>query len=353
MVNVGKSKGIQKQWYWLVLLVFGLNSCGEQAPAPEKKTAVQEKTTNPVSEEKVIPVPEKKEELVLFDMIPIEGNQDVGFISLSDVHPLSEHPDSLAIPDVSEKPIDSIRYFKLEKKYRKRFLTATGISENDQVFIFDYSTDRMLSFPVSKLNVIAHLNVYASDDDAPFSQLDYMIGFEVDQKDLKGINSRYFGEVLVVVGKKNPFVRGKMKPIVWKKIDKKQFPLAKMSPEGAKKTKRFAAGNAYTFTKDSLQYYVQELSMGEYHAGRRLVVLNTKTDQVLLERVYEDSEGVGMAPLNHKTKEHEFLDQWTGQLFKDRAPVLFGFQYFSFSCPEISFIEKKGEDIYIHCDNRH
>ncbi|MNU89780.1 hypothetical protein D3C71_796300 [compost metagenome] len=339
-----------KQVCYLLLIVFGLNSCGEQTQVSTKKGEVLKIASDA---KKVIPTPEKKEDLVIFDMMPIEGNQELGFISISDIHPISEHPDSLAIPDISEKPIDSVRYFKLNKVYRKRFLTATGISETDQVFIFDYSRDMLVSFPVSKLNVVAHLNIYASDEDAPYSQFDYMFGFEVSRKDLKGFDNEYFSDVLIFVGKKNPFERGKLKPIVWRKTEKKQFPVAKMSKEGVNRSKRFTVGNTYTFTKDSLQYYVQELSNGENSLARRLLVLNTKTDKMVFERLYEESEGVSLAPLNHKDKEYDFINQWTGQLFKNRAPVLFGFQYFSFGCPEISFIEKNAEDIYLNCDNRH
>ncbi len=351
MMNFRKGSVEGKQVCYLLLIVFGLNSCGEQTQAQPKQGEVLKIASDA---KKVIPTPaEKKEELVIFDMMPVDGNEEIGFISLSDIHPVSEHPDSLAIPDISEKPIDSVRYFKLNKEYRKRFLTATGISETDKVFMFDYSTNALVSLPVKKLNVVANLNIYSSDEDAPFSQFDYMFGFEVSRKDLKGFDSEYFGDVLVSVGKENPFERGKLKPIVWRKTDKKQFPLAKMSKEGIKRSSQFTVANTYTFTKDSLQYYVQELSKEESSPARRLLVLNTKTDKVVFERVYEESEGVGLAPLNHKDKEYDFVNQWTGQLFKDRAPVIFGFQYFSFGCPEISFMDRKLKDIYLNCDNRH
>lgn len=351
MMNFRRGSVEGKQICCLLLIVFGLNSCGEQTQTPLKKGAILKIASDA---KKVIPAPsEKKEELVIFDMMPVDGIEEIGFISISDIHPLSEHPDSLAIPDISEKPIDSVRYFKLNKEYRKRFLTATGISETDKVFIFDYSTNAFVSFPVKKLNIVANLNIYASDEDAPFSQFDYMFGFEVSKRDLKGFNSEYFSEVLVSVVKENPFERGKLKPVVWRKTDNKQFPLAKMSQEGIKRSKGFTVENTYTFTKDSLQYYVQELSKTESSPARRLLVLNTKTDKVVFERVYEESEGVGLAPLNHKDKEYDFVNQWTGQLFKNRAPVLFGFQYFSFGCPEISFMDRKSKDIYLNCDNRH
>lgn len=337
------------------LILFGLNSCGEQ----------QEKTTQPVPEKvesrsveakkEVASIPEQDIDLEsgLFDLQSENGNEQMGFISLSDIYPLSEHPDSLAIPDVSGKPFDSIRCFKLDKEYRKRFLAETGISENDRVFIYDYAANVLVSFWVKKLNVVANLNGYASEEDAPFSQFDYMIGFEIDRNLLKGIKDKYFNNTIVFVGAKNPFVRGALKRVMWKKIEKKQFPLSKMSKKTLLLPKGYKHGGSYTFTKDSLQYYVQDFSQEYWVVARRLLVIHSKTGEVIFERVYELSEGTGMAPLNNTNPDVGNDIQWTGILFKNKAPVLFGIQYFSFSCPEISFLDKKEKDIYINCDNRH
>lgn len=344
-----------KQIASFFLILFGLNSCGEQ----------QEKTTQPVpgkvesrsveAKKEVVFIPEQDIDLEsgLFDLQSENGNKQMGFISLSDIYPLSEHPDSLAIPDVSEKPFDSIRCFKLDKEYRKRFLTETRISENDRVFIYDYAANVLVSFPVKKLNVVANLNGYASEEDAPFSQFDYMIGFEIDGNSLKGIKDKYFNNTMVFVGAENPFVKGKLKRVMWKKIDKKQFPVAKMSKKALALSGSHKPADTYTFAKDSLQYYLQDFKDEYWVFSRRLLIINNKTGNVIFERVFEESEGSAMAPLNNTNPDVGNEIQWTGILFKNKAPVIFGLQYFSFGCPEISFLNKKEKGIYINCDNRH
>lgn len=344
-----------KQIAYFFLILFGLNSCGAgqektKQPAPEKV----ESRSDVVKNEAVF-IPEQNIDLEsgLFDLQSENGNERMGFISLSDIYPLSEHPDSLAIPDVSGKPFDSIRCFKLEKKYRKSFLTETGISENDRVFVYDYAANVLVSFWVKELHVVANLNGYASEEDAPFSQFDYMIGFEIDRNLLKGIKDEYFNNTIVFVGAENPFVIGKLKRVMWKKIDKKQFPLAKMSKKTLLLPKGYKHGGSYTFAKDSLQYYVQDFSQEYWVVARRLLVIHSKTGKVIFERVYELSEGTGMAPLNNTNPDVGNDIQWTGILFKNKAPVIFGLQYFSFGCPEISFLDKKEKDMYINCDNRH
>ena len=45
--------------------------------------------------------------------------------------------------------------------------------------------------------------------------------------------------------------------------------------------------------------------------------------------------------------------QWTGTLFKNKPPVIFGFTSESFGCSVITLMEKAGGEIPINCDNRH
>ena len=53
-------------------------------------------------------------ELDLFRVRNLEenANKKVGFISLSDIYPLSEHPDSMAIPNLENADKNSLQYFK-------------------------------------------------------------------------------------------------------------------------------------------------------------------------------------------------------------------------------------------------
>lgn len=143
-----------------------------------------------------------------------DSTQIVAFISLSEIYPLSEDPDSMAIPDLSEKEIEeaaNFQYFTVDSSFRKRFLSETNISETDKLFIYDYATDALHSFKVKNLKVVACLNIYGRD--WPYSQFDFMIGFEIN-KDLLKDCDKYFTTSLAYVGKKSPFVRGKVKPII-------------------------------------------------------------------------------------------------------------------------------------------
>lgn len=346
-----------KYLFFPLLFVFLLQSCGEN-PVSEKteKPPVQETKIKPETKtEPEVIFHEPEEELVLFDMWSPDETTKSGFISLSDIDPLSENEDSLAIPDVSSWLYDEAKYFKLDAEYRKRFLARTKISENDRVFIYNYSSDLLVSVPVKELKVVVYLSVYVDEREAPFSQMDYHIGFEVNWNLLKGFDTEYFAYTLVSVGKENPFIKGKMKPVKWKKMDVKSFPLAKMSGKNKARVKKLTVGKttAYSYTRDSLSYFMREMFEKESPVSRCVLVLNNQTDQLVFERIYEESEGTGLAPLNGTNSGFDGVNQWSGQLFKNRPPVLFGFQYYSFGCPEISFLKKGVQDVYINCDNRH
>jgi len=51
----------------------------------------------------------------------------IAFVSLSDNYPLSEDPNSLAIPDLKDLGKEELQYFRLSQEYRKRFLSATKV----------------------------------------------------------------------------------------------------------------------------------------------------------------------------------------------------------------------------------
>ena len=76
--------------------------------------------------------------------------------------------------------------------------------------------------------------------------------------------------------------------------------------------------------------------------------------EVVFDGVFSDSEGASPAPLSFKgEKPNDQLLQWTGQLFKDQPPVMFGFMYVSFGCPWIDFLDGSMRNLSFSCDNRH
>jgi uncharacterized protein (TIGR02145 family) len=306
----------------------------------------------------------KLQDMELYWLRDLEDNTKlkVGFVSFSDNYQLSESPDSLAIPDVREMEKEHLQYFKLGSEYRKRFLAGTKISETDTVFIYDYATDVLHSFSVKNLNVVAYLNDYMTPDNcSPCHQYDYMIGFEIKKQFLTGMGD-YYSNVLVYVGKENPFARGQMKAIVWKKIDFNDFPLTKAKLQ----TTNLPKGNVYLYESDEFHYFLQDLVRIRNYNGvwaRHLLVIDKKNEEVVAEKLVCNNEGSSPADLNFGIDREDFADstidyanyiyQWTGKLFKNKPLVVFGLEWVSFGCPSIILLDPAEESIDINCDNRH
>lgn len=292
------------------------------------------------------------QDIALYRLSPIEKS-NMGFVSLSDNYPLSTHPDSLAIPDIKAKGPKSAKYFKLDQTYRKRFLSKTKTAETDQVFIYDYATNALAAFAVKDLNVVAMLNVYSDESDWPYAQEDYMFGFEIKLNGLKGFGA-YFNTVLVALCKKNPFEAHALKPVVWKKIKASDFPQKAVKKDVALQAGKYTPGASYRFEGEGFQYFVRDYVRDNHTFARRLVVLQPKTQKIIYEKVYSESEGVSLAPLNDVDNSKDTsISQWIGKLFKNKAAVIFGFEYQSFGCPIITILGQPAEEIYINCDNRH
>ncbi|WP_028980441.1 hypothetical protein [Sporocytophaga myxococcoides] len=300
----------------------------------------------------------KEFDLYLIRDLEESANKKVGFISLSDIYPLGEHPDSLAIPSLENVDKDSLQYFKLNLTYRKRFLSKTNISESDSVFIYDYSTDVLLSFPVRKLNVVAYLNIYMDINDCPCSQYDFMIGFEIVRKYLKGLGEN-FSKALVFIGKENPFVTGQMKAIVWQKIKPEKFPLEKSNLTEVQKQNNDENKQAYLCETDNYQIFIQDYIEPDNPIqvqDRHLIVIEKQRGNVVNETMFSNSEGTSATPLNYginNSNFHDLKEQWTGKLFKDKPEVIFGFEWVSFGCPIINYLNSQDKCIQINCDNRH
>lgn len=273
-------------------------------------------------------------------------NDSVGLVSLSDIFQLSEHPDSLAVPDISENDAASasnFEYLHLEANYRKLFLNKTKISETNFLFIYDYVSNKLVSLKVKSLKVVACLNIYGAD--WPYRQYDYMIGFEIDKKHINIFNKN-LSNTLVSFGKENPFVQGQIKRVNWKKMESKLFPKIPINPIDTAYVKynKGIAGNSFSYNTDSLSYFLQEFNIDSVVNFKRLLVLQTKSNKLVCDRIYYDHESAVLAPIT---------EQFTGNLFKNSPSVIFGFEYGVFECPRITIINPTRQDVYLNCDNRH
>jgi len=292
------------------------------------------------------------QDLALFSVYWLERS-DIAFVSLSDIYPIDYDDSSQTLPNIEEKGVDSAQYFVLEKRYRDRFLSETKISETDSVFIYDYSINKLVPIIVKNMKVVAMVNIYASESDYPYPPYYYMIGFEIDAEKLKGL-SDYYRHTLVSVGKENPFVQEQLTPIVWQKIATEDYPSKEIEGEYNAYLKTLSIGNTYLFEANGLQYFLQDRLDKQFSQPtyRRLLVVDSKTKDIIIEKIYGRGEGTSVSPLNYEYADAG-INQWTGRLFKDKPPVIFGFEYISFGCPFISTIDKSNEDIFIYCDNRH
>lgn len=292
----------------------------------------------------------KGQDLTIFEVNVIDyPKEKYGFVSLSDIAHLSPDPDSLVIPDLSEEEINAAQIIKLDSIFRIRFLYRTKIAETDKVFIYDYSTNLLLSYTVKNLDIVAYLNPYGAD--YPYYQSDYMIGFKLNKKYLASVGNDPTN-TLVYIGKKNPFVQGQMSKIVWDEIESKDFPdvfnfkdTSQLSEYFGKEL-QYVIGGAYTYEKNGLQYFIQEiLNVTDSEVlAKYLTVIDFKTKKIICRKNYFYGEGRSFTARN---------GQWTGNLFKDKSPVIFGFQNASFGCQGISFLDPNEVGIDINCDCRH
>jgi len=334
----------------IVISFLFIVSCKKE----ENKTIETPSAENAVVENDTLQNQEQsspKESINLFTLMS-KDSSDVAFVSLSDIYPVGEENDTLALPNIEKIGKLKAQYFTFEKNYRKRFLSKTNISESDSVFVYDYAKNKLASFLVKNLKTAAYLNGYSSEEDWPYHNYDYMIGFEINIKYLKGF-SEYYRDAIVYVGKENPFAKQKLVPVDWKKITAKDFPSKPLKGEDQKTLKGTSKGTTYAFKTANYDYFLQDyLDNRKILFGRRLLVTDAKTKEIIIEKLYSQSEGTSPSPLNYE-ESPEAINQWTGKLFKNKPEVVFGFLYESFGCPGISIIDKSNEEIYLQCDNRH
>ncbi|MFY8107538.1 MAG: hypothetical protein ACOVO9_01050 [Bacteroidia bacterium] len=299
------------------------------------------------------------------------NNKEIGFISFSDKYQLNEDADSLAIQTKTEYEFEynsnkhyRDEYIKLDSKHRKRFLNQLKISEKDSLFIYHYGKDTIMSFKIKNLNVVACINSYRQgEQNEPnfegFDQYDYMIGFEIEPIIIKRLGESY-NQNFVCVGKVNPFIKNQLKPVVWTKINRTQFPGMGINTanELLSKRRKIQSDSCYKFTNTNHTYYVKDMFFndGNYvSSSRRIIVFENKTGEMVLDEFIQEGESTSVSPLNNLNTEEgrNYIYQWTGKLFKYKAPVIFGLNGESFGCPHISFLDFSEQSIYLNCDNRH
>ncbi|OTQ53629.1 hypothetical protein B6D21_11220, partial [Gilliamella apis] len=209
---------------------------------------------------------------------------------------------------------------------KKSFLTASGISETDNLFVYNYEYNKLYSFPISKLEVFA-----IKSDCLPTDETNYQFGFALALNQLPqdyDPNDTTF----VYIGKENPFAQQQLTLINWQKISDKEY--------------------NYLAQAYGLHYYLRQYPShrDDYPKCGRLMIMNEK-NKILRDDNYVFSSLYGGLPLNGKDKDHEYKNQWTGKLFKNKPLVVFGFVS-EMGCPVIDFIDSSfsRHGINLHCD---
>lgn len=325
------------------LLFFALSLCLLSCKKEVEKVA----TTDKKQEIKVDTISTEKKNLSDFHIFDLYSMENAGkystFILLSDIY-----NDSLAIPnDIIEnqktKTFAELKHFELTGIYREKLLKGTSLSESDTLFLYNYKDAKLQKFPISDLKSVANLDLYTSEGEEIYNYY-YMIGFELNQTeaseqsvmDKTNYSWAYFG-------KENPFSGEKVVPIHWKKTSRDQFPFPLKNDKSLE--------NTYLAKFENLTYYIQDYK-GKYGIYKRKLAV-VKDNKVTFAKTFTTGEGAEFSPLNF-INNNEYNDwQWTGKLFKNKPPVVFGFISESFGCPCITFLDPSYPELYTDCDNRH
>ena len=242
--------------------------------------------------------------------------------------------------------------FQLKAQRRKRFLKKAGVSENDQIFVFNIPSDTVYDFKINNLPLIATINIFSKGRDN-ISAFDYEYGFELPE------NFKIKGDGLVYIGKENCFQTGYLKPIVWQKTETKNFPVnfknSIVYPSHRDWIYSMSSGKSFKFSNDGFDYYLQNLTKDGNIQHRFLAIIDSKTRELISDQFFLDTESSSLAPLNSKgegaTTSTQY--QWTGRIFKNKPSIIYGMLFHTFGCPAINFVNEAEPPIYIKCDNRH
>lgn len=266
------------------------------------------------------------------------------FISVSDIYNDKNAIPADFIKQQKEVPFEKMSYTELTGSYRKKMLDGLHITEDDSLYLYNYGTNKLQKTPVSKLKAVAYISPYMGEGEE-IDVESYMLGFQLDTQKGSDIFDKYTNAI-AYFGNKNPFVENQMKMIKWEKagtdIQKKYFAGSNLK-----------YGGTYQSTYENLTYYVQDL-MEEYGTQERKLVVIDDHNEKIFEKTFTIGDGAEFNPLEKmENDDSHFYAQWTGRLFKGKAPVVFNFLAPSFGCPVITFLDKEKTELNINCDNRH
>jgi len=348
-----------RYWVVFVVAVSMLISCKQNAkqsinttksPSVAKDTIHTNEET-PLSNE-IVDNAHGKDDFSLFELSNLEdGGDTLMLVSVSDVDTLSRDINPNVIPDQAGKRPDQSRRFKLTSGYRKRLLKSTGISESDSLFIYDYANDLITAFSISSLNAVATLSPYADTPDEKHDEIDYMLGFQIEPASNPKIDYFNTTKLSICISHTNPFARGQMKPVIWSKADAKSFPKVSFREADKKVLKGYVLSGTYTFQSNDHHFNLQTYTK-DGESIEHIIILND-AKKIVYQNLFYEQESSSPATLSFINGKQNPLEQWTGTLFKNKPPVILGFEYANFGCAVIPYIDGSNHYTVLNCDNRH
>ncbi len=299
---------------------------------------------------------QKANDLGVYDYYALHQKNEPkqGFIVLSDMFPFDEFKgdNNIIAPEhLGEFEFSNDNYHELKGENRDRFLGALKIQETDFLFVNNLNLNKIKSFKVSQLKLTAFLSPYRPD--ITVHNWDYLIGFELGSVQMPFNPPDIYGQTIFsCVGAKNPFNQGKAEPMKWKKVNQSEFIWKLEKDETPKHMLDIKYKSVYKFKWSKLNYYVREIYAGDFLYGYYLVVTKSKSGEKVNSMLFFESEGTYLQPLNGQKNSSGDL-QFTGYIFKDKPPIIYGFQSNSFGCPYISFADDTDNYLWLKCDNRH
>ncbi len=257
---------------------------------------------------------------------PNRNSEDSGtsFINLSEapyIHGINSEVDP---NDDYFIPKDKLgqEIISLSNSIKSKFINQTHLTPTDKIFIYCLQSDTVYTYNLSDLKFTAILDPY-SYGEKPMEEYNYQFGFLIHHQTKTTMNQE---ENFVYVGQHNPFLTGDFKTITWNKITSKD-------PD---------SDSQLDFLRNGYHYVISETAKNSMEY--LLNIYDTSTGKLVHEQTVSSSEGISPAPLNEIR---------TGNLFKNKPPVIYGLRYHSFSCRSIFFLDSSEPPIGIRCDNRH
>lgn len=262
---------------------------------------------------------------VFYFSMPVHRDGDdfrEAFVNLSESDRLNNH--AIQELDFGENPV------RFDRNQKNQILSFTP---NDTVYIFSLIEDSIIKFAIEDLPLVAYVHPYFKNENT-LSAYHYIFGLSLGKK------YAVDGEAFTYIGQENPFKTGEVEAIKLNKVDNDSFPVHSNYERSTHEIVTFL------FTTENLKYFIQKTVRG---CSFDLVIVDDISHSVIYYRHYQQSESIAVPCIMGP----EYSYGWTGKVFKNKPPIIYGLESHKFGCPSIDFLGENEPPIEILCDNRH